>query len=107
VRGDTPSAPPPPPPAAADTDPPKTKITKGAPNKTDKSKVKFKFRSDEEGSTFECKKDKKPWRSCSSPTKLKRLDQGKHKFRVRATDAAGNVDPTPAKDKFRILTSKG
>ena len=86
----------------ADTNPPETKITKGAPNKTEKTKVKFKFRSDEDGSTFECKKDKKPWKRCSSPTKMKHLDEGKHKFKVRATDAAGNTDPTPAKDKFKV-----
>ncbi len=46
--------------------------------------------------------DKKPWKSCSSPTKMKRLDEGKHKFKVRATDAAGNTG-NPAKDKFRVL----
>ncbi len=50
-----------------DSDPPQTKITKGASKKTDKRKVKFKFRSDERGSTFECKLDKKKFKPCTSP----------------------------------------
>jgi hypothetical protein len=86
-----------------DTDPPETEITKGAPNKLDKSKVKFTFTSDEPGSTFECKLDKKAFKPCTSPRKVKRLDEGKHKFKVRAIDAAGNVDPSAAKDKFKVV----
>ena len=91
------------PPPDTDNDPPETTITKDAPKKTDKRKVKFKFASDEPGSTFECKVDKKPFKPCQSPKKVKRLDQGKHKFKVRATDPAGNVDPTPDKDKFKVV----
>jgi hypothetical protein len=40
---------------------------------------------------------------CSSPRKVKNLDEGKHKFKVRAVDAAGDVDPTPTKDKFKVV----
>ena len=87
----------------AECDPPRTRITKGAPNKTDKHKVKFKFTSDEPGSTFECKADKKPYKPCTSPKTVKNLNEGKHEFKVRATDPAGNVDPSPAKDKFKVL----
>ena len=83
--------------------PPETEITKGAPNKLDKDKVKFKFRSDERGSTFECKLDKKKFKACTSPQTVKHLDGGKHKFKVVATDAAGNVDPSAAKDKFKVV----
>lgn len=86
-----------------DTDPPETRITKDAPKQTDQTKVKFKFRSDEAGSTFQCKLDKKPWKRCSSPKTVKRLDEGKHLFKVRAVDAAGNRDPTPAKDTFKVV----
>ena len=94
---------PPPDDSASDTDPPETRIRKGAPNRTDASKVKFKFVSDEPGSTFQCKFDKKPWKACTSPKKIKRLDEGKHKFKVRAKDAAGNVDPTAARDRFKVV----
>jgi hypothetical protein len=86
-----------------DSDPPETEITKGAPNKLDKSKVKFKFTADEPNVTFECKLDKKPYKPCSSPKKVKRLDDGKHKFKVIATDEAGNSDPSAAKDKFKVV----
>jgi len=51
---------------------------------------------------FKCKIDKKPYRACGSPKTYKHLKVGKHKFRVKASDAAGNVDPTPAVKRFRI-----
>ena len=86
-----------------DTDPPQTKITKGAPNKLDTHKVKFKFTSSEPDSNFECKLDKKAFKPCTSPRRVKHLDEGKHKFKVRAIDAAGNVDPSAAKDKFKVV----
>jgi len=88
---------------SCDRDPPQTRITKDAPKTTDDSAVKFKFRSDEAGSRFECKLDRKRWKPCDSPKKVKRLDEGRHKFRVRAIDVIGNVDPTPAKDKFKVV----
>jgi hypothetical protein len=84
-------------------DPPQTTITKRPPDKTDKSTVKFRFVSDEPGSTFQCKADNKPFTPCSSPKELRRLDEGRHTFRVRAVDPAGNEDPTPAKDEFKVV----
>ena len=87
----------------SDRTPPRTTITKGAPNKTDKSKVKFKFTSSEPRSTFECRLTKQMFRPCESAKTVKRLKRGRHRFQVRATDAAGNTDPTPAKDKFKIV----
>lgn len=85
-----------------DCTPPDTKITTGAPKKTKKRKVKFRFKSSEPDSSFQCKLDKKPFKPCKSPRRYKRLKRGKHKFKVRAIDAAGNTDPSPAKDKFRV-----
>ncbi len=64
---------------------------------------KIRFDSDDPDATFECKVDQKLWKPCSSPRKLKRMKARKHKVRVRAIDAAGNVDPTPARDKFEVL----
>ena len=86
-----------------DTDPPETKLTKEAPDRTKRHEVKFKFTSDEPGSTFKCRLDDKRVRPCSSPKKVKSLDEGKHRFEVRAFDAAGNRDPTPAKDRFKVV----
>jgi large repetitive protein len=86
-----------------DTAPPDTTITKGARNKTDKTEVKFKFSSSESDSTFECGLASRKVKPCTSPKTIRNLDQGKHKFKVRAIDAAGNVDPSAAKDKFKVV----
>ncbi len=86
-----------------DTDPPETTLTKTPPNRLRRSKAVFRFSSDEEGVTFECKIDKKPFKPCTSPRKVKRLREGRHAFKVRATDAAGNVDTTPARDRYKVV----
>ena len=87
---------------AVENDPPQTKITKSPKKRTDSRKAKFKFTSDEPGSTFRCKIDKKPFKPCTSPRKLKKVKPKRHRFQVVATDAAGNVDPTAAKKKWRV-----
>ncbi len=98
-----PSLPQPDPPAAApDTIAPETKIDGSPKKKLSKARTKISFSADEAGSTFECKLDKKEFKRCVSPAKLKRLKAGKHSFEVRAIDAAGNVDATPAKHRFRV-----
>ena len=71
-----------------------------------KRKATFKFRSDQQGSTFECAVDGGPFEPCTSPAKLK-LKPGWHTFRVRAIARIGAADPTPAKAKFRIKRKKG
>jgi hypothetical protein len=89
--------------AFATTAPPDTTITKEPKDKVDGSKATYKFTSSAPDSSFLCKFDQAKFKPCSSPHKLKHLDDGKHKFSVEAVDAAGIVDPTPAKDKFKIL----
>jgi len=89
--------------ALGDTSAPKTRIVKGAPNESKKTKLNFKFKSSEPQSTFECKLDQRKWEPCRSPQRVKGLDEGEHKFKVRAIDPAGNVDPSPAKDKFKVV----
>ena len=88
-----------------ENDPPQTKITKKPKKKTTKRKAKFKFTSDEADSTFQCRLDKKSFKSCDPPYK-KKVKRGKHKFRVRAIDPAGNVDPSPAKYSWRVKKKK-
>jgi hypothetical protein len=97
----TPPAPPTPP-TIGDTTPPETTITKHPKKVTANPKVKFKFTSNEPGSTFECKLDKKAFKPCESPYKKTVKADAKHKFKVRATDAAGNTDTTPAKFKWTV-----
>ena len=84
-----------------DSDPPETKL-KGR-KRTAKRRPKFKLSSDEPLVTFECKVDKKKWKQCGSPFRTRKLKEGRHRIKARATDTAGNTDPTPAKKRFRIL----
>ena len=48
------------------------------------------------GSTFACRIDGGSWGSCGSPKDYSGLATGDHQFSVRATDAAGNTDTSPA-----------
>ena len=102
----TPPPDPTPPGATPDTTPPETTIDKGPKKRSTKRKAKFLFSSSEAGSTFECKLDKKSFAPCSSPKKLKRLKPKKHNFQVRAIDAAGNPDLSPAVKKFKVLEKR-
>ena len=94
-----------------DTDPPETTISKRPKKKSPKPKAKLAFESDEAGSTFECalkgkdvKKKLKKFKPCDSGRiKYKKLEDGKKKFKVRATDAAGNTDPSPATAKWKVI----
>jgi hypothetical protein len=63
--------------------------------------LRVAFASTEPGSDFECRLDAGRFVPCSSPFQ-KRLAAGLHRFDVRAVDAAGNVDPTPARESLRI-----
>ena len=90
-------------PTPADTTAPNTTITKAPDDKLDRDKAKYKFGSSEPNSTYECKLDRKAYAACTSPKTLKHLGPGRHTFRVRATDAAGNTDQTPAVDRFKVL----
>ncbi len=83
--------------------PPETLIGKRPKRATESTRAKVKFSSNELGSSFECKLDRAPYRPCSSPAKLKRLTPGRHKLRIRAIDAAGNADTSPASAKWRVL----
>jgi len=83
--------------SAPDTTPPDTKITK----KVVKGRTSFSFSSTEVGSTFECALDGGKFKSCASPKTVK-VKAGRHTFAVRARDAAGNVDATPAKKSWSV-----
>jgi subtilisin family serine protease len=82
---------------------PNTTITKRPRGRTTSSKAKFKFRSNEPGSSFQCKHMSGRWQACSSPKVYAGLGAGRHRFRVRAIDRNGNVDATPAKDSWRVV----
>jgi secreted trypsin-like serine protease len=93
--------------AEGDTTPPETTLRRAKPRlvraATTRRKAiyRFRFRSSEDSSTFECKLDRRAWRECSSPKRVK-VAPGRHRFRVRATDSVGNTDSTPAVSRWRV-----
>ncbi len=84
-----------------DTTPPETTIEKGPKKKSTKRKATFTFSSNEPGSSYVCKLDRKAAAPCTSPLKLKRLKTGKHRLTVVASDAAGNADASAATYKWK------
>ncbi len=94
------AAPPPPPPP--DTTPPQTTIASGPAASTTDTSANFSFDSGESGSSFECSLDAGAWSGCSSPQAYSGLGIGSHHFSVRARDAAGNTDQTPAERDWTI-----
>ena len=68
-----------------------------------KAKVKFTGSDNLPGAlTFKCKVDHRKFRKCHSPKTYRHLKPGHHRVKVLAIDAAGNVDPTPAKKRFTV-----
>lgn len=55
--------------------------------------------------TFQCQLDHGPSTPCHSPKTYRKLKAGQHVFRVRAKDALGQTDQTPAVKRFRLLAS--
>jgi hypothetical protein len=98
---DQPPPPPPPPPPPANA-PPNTRITSGPPVSTRSRRATFRFRANENRVTYLCKLDGRSWFPCRSPKSYARLRRGPHTFRVRAIDAGGKLDPTPAVRRWRI-----
>jgi len=81
-----------------DAKPPDTKILK--PNTG--RRAKFKFATTEPvGATFRCRLDKHKYKRCKTPAKY-RVSNGAHTFRVYSIDAAGNADPTPALERWKV-----
>ena len=82
--------------------PPETSIESGPAELTNDSAASFAFGADENGSSFECRLDGDVWLACVSPEPYAGLGDGEHTFEVRATDPAGNVDPTPASRRWVV-----
>jgi len=92
--------PPPPPPPPVPTTTIKSHPKARVKTRKKQVKVKFTFKSNVAGATFQCKLDKKSYASCKSP-KTYKVKAGKHKFSVRAK-SAGGTDKTPATFTFKV-----
>jgi len=86
-----------------DRTPPNTKITSAPPGTSTSPAAGFTYVSSEAGSSFQCSLDDRPMTACpASGTGYGRRKNGRHVFRVRAVDRAGNADPAPATYAWNI-----
>ena len=86
-----------------DTLAPDTYIEGGPSGAVASTTATFGFSADE-GAAYECKLDGGAFAACESPLTLPALAQGAHTLAVRATDAAGNADATPALRAWSVDT---
>jgi hypothetical protein len=102
--------PPPIPPAPQPGPPaPETTITARPPAQTPDQVVRFGFLgrmpgqiNPAAGITFGCRVDAGPFTPCTSPYTSAKLALAEHTFEVRAVNASGVADPTPAAFTFRV-----
>ena len=85
----------------ADCVAPATAIDRGPSGTVNDVAPRFAF-SSTGGDAFQCSLDDGPFQPCATPLTLNGLSDGDHVFAVRAVDAAGNLDPTPAVRRFRL-----
>jgi centrosomal CEP192-like protein len=84
---------------------PDTLIAQGPKRKGRKKRATFSFSATEPGASFECSLDGAAFAPCSSPASF-RVKPGRHSFAVRARDAAGNLDASPAAAVWRVMAKK-
>ncbi|MDQ3981816.1 MAG: hypothetical protein M3271_03940, partial [Actinomycetota bacterium] len=86
---------------SVDTTAPETTIVSGPSGTTTSSQATFTFTS-EAGAEFACSLDGEAFSACKSPKTYTGLAEGQHAFKVRATDALGNTEATPAERVWTI-----
>jgi N-acetylglucosamine-6-sulfatase len=91
-----------------DTTAPETTITSGPSSTISTTTATFAFFSNEPNSRFECKLDpvESAFSSCVSPKSYSSLANSSYTFSVRAIDAAGNTDTSPATRSFTVSTTQ-
>ncbi|MBW3557668.1 MAG: S8 family serine peptidase, partial [Actinobacteria bacterium] len=87
--------------APADTAPPDTRIVAGPSGRVRLGGAySFAVTASEPGTRFECRLHTVEFYPCSPPFKADQNYAGTFRFSVRAVDAAGNIDPTPAEQSW-------
>lgn len=86
-----------------DSTPPDTLFDSGPTPAITVNFASFEFHSTEAGSTLQCSFDGGRFTACASPFNATALPLGAHALSVRATDAAGNTDATPAVYGFSVV----
>jgi concanavalin A-like lectin/glucanase superfamily protein len=87
-----------------DLTPPSTTISAGPSGTLPVASASVTFTANETNVTFACSLDGAAFTACTSPAALTGLAQGAHSFAVRATDAAGHPDPSPATASWTVDT---
>jgi hypothetical protein len=87
-----------------DLTPPNTMIIDGPEGVVAATSAIFTFTANESDVTYACRLGEAPFLPCTSPFTVNGLAQGPHTFAVRATDAAGHTDPTPATRSWTVDT---
>ena len=88
-----------------DVEAPDTTITGGPPEGSSTTDTEEVFTFDSPASdvaSYLCSLDDAAYAACSSPHALAGLGQGTHTLRVKAQDAGGNVDATPAERTWTV-----
>jgi hypothetical protein len=85
---------------------PDTAIDSGPPATGNVRRVAFGFHSSKPGSTFQCSLDGSAFAPCGPSFATGTLSIAQHAFAVRAVDAQGNVDPTPAGNSFKVTLAR-
>ncbi|MHA7630708.1 Ig-like domain-containing protein [Corallococcus sp. M7] len=85
-----------------DTDAPDTTIESGPAQPSNSASATFEFSSTGGGITYECSVDSLEFNACDTPFTIDNLSEGEHTLAVRAVDAAGNADPTPAEYTWTV-----
>lgn len=81
---------------------PETEMTLRPERKITTKRARFRFESSTGGVTgFECSFDRSAFAPCASPQVVRQLSLGRHRFAVRAIDADGDADISPAKATFK------
>jgi hypothetical protein len=82
-------------------------IDSGPPATGTSRTASFSFHSTKAGSSFQCSFDGSAFAACAPPFTKTHLSAAQHAFAVRAIDAQGNVDPSPAASSFKVTLAQG
>jgi cysteine-rich repeat protein len=86
-----------------DTQAPETTIPRGPPARGDADSASFEYGSNESGVRYECSLDGGAYGPCEDAYEV---GPGTHTLRVRAVDAAGNVDASPAEYTWTVVVTR-
>lgn len=83
---------------------PQTTISSGPPPETSAREALFSIQSSEPLGKLECRLNGGAWQECPGSYALSGLQLGSYTLEARASDAAGNVDPSPASWSWKVIS---